>query len=401
MDAIKVYCPHCNAEYKITHKSDIEPEMIKCDFCLEPFIPDLNDSQRDMLQKEKDRLIIKNALDMHMEKTVMLQKLNELCKEESSLKRKEYQMPVIKRNEQAFKVEIAGISSPFLFGLIAIYCISGKEIAAFLIFALLTVACVPVFRLCICKLKEETSNMHARTVNAETERELFISNKERELESLSNKIAETRKELEIADKQTHISFLIDKYQTVEALRFIYDKLSRNPDYSLHEALYYYDVKLEKDEKNKREEQLEADRIRREDQRESEKIRLEDERARREDLFRAELIRREAELEFRARQPVTPNVVIQQNFSANNLHSNTPTYNPDRIVEGKAPRICPNCHSGLQWHFTGQKNEGFSGGKAAVGFVFLGPLGLLAGAAGKPTYIWHCDTCNFTQRYREQ
>lgn len=50
--------------------------------------------------------------------------------------------------------------------------------------------------------------------------------------------------------------------------------------------------------------------------------------------------------------------------------------------GAAPNRCPVCGEVLQWKLVDTSNKGFSVGKAAVGAVLLGPVGLLGGALGK-------------------
>ena len=41
---------------------------------------------------------------------------------------------------------------------------------------------------------------------------------------------------------------------------------------------------------------------------------------------------------------------------------------------------------------GTKNEGFSVGKAVAGTIFFGPVGAVAGAAGKKKGYYHCGAC---------
>lgn len=50
--------------------------------------------------------------------------------------------------------------------------------------------------------------------------------------------------------------------------------------------------------------------------------------------------------------------------------------------GKAPEKCPMCGEKVQWKKVDESNKGFSVGKAAVGAVLLGPVGLVGGALGK-------------------
>ncbi|MEE5992415.1 MAG: hypothetical protein V3G42_04150 [Oscillospiraceae bacterium] len=44
------------------------------------------------------------------------------------------------------------------------------------------------------------------------------------------------------------------------------------------------------------------------------------------------------------------------------------------------------------------NKGFSVGKAAVGGILLGPVGLLGGALGKKTVTYCCGNCGFQHDY---
>ena len=57
-------------------------------------------------------------------------------------------------------------------------------------------------------------------------------------------------------------------------------------------------------------------------------------------------------------------------------------------------ICPNCHLGYLKSI-GERHGGVSGGKAVVGAVIAGPIGLAAGALGKKKTIYQCDRCGYT------
>lgn len=67
-----------------------------------------------------------------------------------------------------------------------------------------------------------------------------------------------------------------------------------------------------------------------------------------------------------------------------------------------PSMCPCCNSD-KWVMAGSSNNksGFSLGKAAVGGLLLGPVGLLAGTLGKKhTYITKvCQKCGFSCTYQ--
>ena len=53
--------------------------------------------------------------------------------------------------------------------------------------------------------------------------------------------------------------------------------------------------------------------------------------------------------------------------------------------GKAPMQCPICGNRESWKLVDKSNKGFSVGKAAVGAVLLGPIGLVGGALGKKNH----------------
>ena len=52
-----------------------------------------------------------------------------------------------------------------------------------------------------------------------------------------------------------------------------------------------------------------------------------------------------------------------------------------------------------WSSVDQSNKGFSVGKAAVGAVLLGPVGLVGGALGKKTVTYYCRNCGFRNDYK--
>ena len=56
--------------------------------------------------------------------------------------------------------------------------------------------------------------------------------------------------------------------------------------------------------------------------------------------------------------------------------------------------CPKCYRGYL-KAVGERTGGFSGGKAVVGAVLVGPLGLAAGALGKKKTTYQCTHCNYT------
>lgn len=66
--------------------------------------------------------------------------------------------------------------------------------------------------------------------------------------------------------------------------------------------------------------------------------------------------------------------------------------------GKAPVKCPVCGEKEKWILVDETKKGFSVGKAAVGAVLLGPIGLVGGALGKKKHCYYCGKCGFSHEY---
>lgn len=58
------------------------------------------------------------------------------------------------------------------------------------------------------------------------------------------------------------------------------------------------------------------------------------------------------------------------------------------------RICPKCYRGNLIP-VGERTGGFSGGKAVLGAVLVGHVGLAAGALGKKRKTYQCNHCGYT------
>lgn len=62
---------------------------------------------------------------------------------------------------------------------------------------------------------------------------------------------------------------------------------------------------------------------------------------------------------------------------------------------ETPVRCPRCGKNFTMRPDGESKGGVSVGKAAVGGLLLGPIGLLAGALGKKKTIFVCINCGYT------
>lgn len=66
--------------------------------------------------------------------------------------------------------------------------------------------------------------------------------------------------------------------------------------------------------------------------------------------------------------------------------------------GKAPHKCPMCGEKQLWKRIDKTHKGFSVGKAAIGGVIFGPVGLIGGALGKKKECYYCGKCGFNHEY---
>lgn len=65
-----------------------------------------------------------------------------------------------------------------------------------------------------------------------------------------------------------------------------------------------------------------------------------------------------------------------------------------------PAKCPMCGEIIKWKNVDEQRKGFSVGKAAVGGLLLGPVGLLGGALGKKKVTMCCGNCGFEHEYKK-
>lgn len=61
----------------------------------------------------------------------------------------------------------------------------------------------------------------------------------------------------------------------------------------------------------------------------------------------------------------------------------------------APTECPKCRADYAMRPIGERQGGFSGGKAVVGAIIAGPIGVAAGALGKKKTTYQCAKCGYT------
>ena len=94
------------------------------------------------------------------------------------------------------------------------------------------------------------------------------------------------------------------------------------------------------------------------------------------------------------QPVAQSVSSNYNSSTatetQQSHSAIPTVDTSNI----GLDICPKCYLG-RLAPVGERVGGFSAGKAALGAVVAGPVGLAAGALGKKKTTYCCTKCGYT------
>ncbi len=58
------------------------------------------------------------------------------------------------------------------------------------------------------------------------------------------------------------------------------------------------------------------------------------------------------------------------------------------------QLCPKCRMGFLSPVS-ERRGGFSGGKAVLGAVVAGPIGLAAGALGRKKTTYQCSRCGYT------
>lgn len=60
-----------------------------------------------------------------------------------------------------------------------------------------------------------------------------------------------------------------------------------------------------------------------------------------------------------------------------------------------PSKCPKCKKDNTIEPMSEREGGFSGKKAAIGGILLGPVGIAAGALGKKKVMYQCTECGYS------
>ncbi len=388
MQLKRFYCPYCNAQYEVTP----DVSQISCDYCRRPFKLRWTDREMFAMKKEREVFEIQNVLDQRMRLSNLKHEQFELQKQREELSTKEYNMPFITRNADRFKKQLVFLSLPFVFFLLAFAFLAGHAYKVMIFFFIAGVGSVPLFWAKYKELQADKLDLDSRKVTAETERELFISDKERTLADLAAKLESLAQKISDFTGKAQVSFLAKEYQSDRALRFILEELSSNQGESLHEAIYHYDLLIENEKEKQRKEKqeqlkIEAEMKRRQLEQEREAMRL---------RYQQEESRMRHEAFMRSQQPVVQQVIVQQ-------PETRPTYEPDynsgKTISGPPPRACPRCGNTRSWEEIDSNREGYSIGAAAVGAMFLGPAGLAAGLVGHSVKKYRCAHCGFSRKYK--
>ena len=61
---------------------------------------------------------------------------------------------------------------------------------------------------------------------------------------------------------------------------------------------------------------------------------------------------------------------------------------------RLPIDCPKCGKSNTLEPVGERQGGFSGGKAAAGMILLGGIGLVGGLLGKKKVQYQCTNCGY-------
>lgn len=69
-----------------------------------------------------------------------------------------------------------------------------------------------------------------------------------------------------------------------------------------------------------------------------------------------------------------------------------------VKHNKAPNRCPRCQDAVNWRLIGEPKQGFSLGKATIGALLVGPIGVAGGALGKRKKTYACRNCGFSNVY---
>lgn len=71
---------------------------------------------------------------------------------------------------------------------------------------------------------------------------------------------------------------------------------------------------------------------------------------------------------------------------------------EKEINMAVPAECPMCGEARTWVIVEQSNKGFSVGKAVIGALLFGPVGVIGGALGSPKVACSCGRCGFQHEY---
>lgn len=89
---------------------------------------------------------------------------------------------------------------------------------------------------------------------------------------------------------------------------------------------------------------------------------------------------------------------QHDRKQSNMAKKSTAVDVKSIKHNKVPDRCPSCLNSGNWRLVGTPKKGFSVGKATVGALLVGPIGVAGGALGKKKQSYHCSNCGFSHVY---
>lgn len=228
--------------------------------------------------------------------------------------------------------------------------------------------------------KEIKDDQDYARANYDLEKDSYETGKSVKLTELNEQIAFLEEKISAIRSRDPLGWMQPQYKTDEATQFIYNALLTNQAMTIQQAMYQYSQARRSAEVQNRaaQQQLERERI---------AMQQQQQRAMQQDSI--------LETTAAAAAAVVGNLVRPRRGVPQ-----TPVFDANsKPAEGKPPRQCPVCGSRDGWNEIDQSREGFNVGSAILGAAILGPVGLVAGAAGNSVKTYHCIHCGFTRKYK--